>query len=138
MKYGSSSTKACSGDCMKIRELLEVLHGSILLENHRLDEEVPRGGAADLMSDVLAFGTEGMVLLTGLTNPQTVRTAEMAGINVVVFVRGKTPPPETLELARDSGITLLGTAYSMYEACGRLYASGLPGLGPIKIENGSW
>lgn len=123
---------------MKIRELLEVLEGTLLLDNHGLDEEIPKGGAADLMSDVLAFGTEGMVLLTGLTNPQTIRTAEMAGIDVVVFVRDKTPPPETLELARDSGITLVGTAYTMYEACGRLYAAGLPGRGPVKIQNDSW
>jgi hypothetical protein len=123
---------------MKVRELLDTLHGRILLDHHRLDEEVPRGGAADLMSDVLAFGSEGMVLLTGLTNPQAVRTAEMAGINVIIFVRDKTPPPETLELARDSGITLLGTAYTMYEACGRLYAAGLPGRGPIRMEDDSW
>lgn len=123
---------------MKIQELLEVLLGKILVENHGLDEDVPLGGAADLMSDVLAFGSEGMVLMTGLTNPQVVRTAEMAGINVIVFVRGKTPPPETIELARDSGVTVMSTGFTMYEACGRLYAAGLPGLGPIKIENDSW
>jgi hypothetical protein len=123
---------------MKIRELLEVLHGQVLLENQGLDEDVPKGGAADLMSDVLAFGSEGMVLLTGLTNPQAVRTAEMAGINVIVFVRDKTPPPETLELAGDSGITLIRTAYTMYEACGRLYAAGLPGLGPVRIQDDTW
>jgi hypothetical protein len=123
---------------MKIGEIIGVLQGRILLDNHGLDEEVPRGGAADLMSDVLAFGTEGMMLLTGLTNPQTIRTAEMAGINVVVFVRDKTPPPETVELARDAGITLIRTAFTMYEACGRLYAAGLPGLGPVKIQNDSW
>ncbi len=58
---------------MKIREIMGVLQGRILLDIHGLDEEVPRGGAADLMSDVLAFGSEGMVLLTGLTNPQTIR-----------------------------------------------------------------
>jgi hypothetical protein len=123
---------------MRIRELLEVLQGKVLVENHGLDEEVPVGGAADLMSDVLAFATEGTVLMTGLTNPQVVRTAEMAGINVIVFVRDKKPPPETIELARDSGMTLVSTAYTMYEACGRLYAAGLPGRGRIKIENGSW
>ena len=123
---------------MRIREVLEVLQGRILVENHGLDEDIPRGGAADLMSDVLAFGTEGMVLMTGLTNPQVVRTAEMAGINIIVFVRDKKPPPETIELARDSGMTIVSTAYTMYEACGRLYAAGLPGLGRIKIENGSW
>ncbi len=123
---------------MKIREIVEILSGRIILENHELAEEVPRGGAADLMSDVLAFGCEGMVLMTGLTNPQVVRTAEMAGINLIVFVRDKTPPMETIDLARDSGMTLISTGYTMYEACGRLYQAGLPGLGRVKIQNNSW
>jgi hypothetical protein len=126
------------GVFMKIREIVEILSGRIILENHELAEEVPRGGAADLMSDVLAFGCEGMVLMTGLTNPQVVRTAEMAGINLIVFVRDKTPPMETIDLARDSGMTLISTGYTMYEACGRLYQAGLPGLGRVKIQNNSW
>jgi len=123
---------------MTLSELIDVLSGKVLVENIGGDEEIPRGGAADLMSDVLAFGTEGMVLMTGLTNPQVVRTAEMAGINVIVFVRDKTPPQETLEMAGDAGMTLISTGYTMYEACGRLYAAGLPGRGPVKIENDSW
>ncbi|MDA8405520.1 MAG: hypothetical protein M0T73_01495 [Deltaproteobacteria bacterium] len=123
---------------MNIREMIDVLQGKVLVQNHDPNEELPLGGAADLMSDVLAFGSEGMALLTGLTNPQVVRTAEMAGINVIVIVRDKTPPPETLELARDSGMTLIRTGYTMYEACGRLYKAGLPGLGPVKMVNDSW
>ncbi len=123
---------------MKIREVLEILSGRTIVQNHGLNEEVPRGGAADLMSDVLAFGTDGMMLMTGLTNPQVVRTAEMAGINIIVFVRDKTPPPETVELARDSGMTLITTGYTMYEACGRLFQAGLPGLGQVKIQDNSW
>jgi hypothetical protein len=123
---------------MKIREVVDILSGRIIVDNHDLDEEVPRGGAADLMSDVLAFGTEGMVLMTGLTNPQVVRTAEMAGINVIVIVRDKTPPPETLELARESGITIINTGYTMYEACGRLFKAGLPGRGPVQMRDDSW
>ena len=123
---------------MKIGEILEILSGQLVVKNHELDVDVPRGGAADLMSDVLAFGTDGMALMTGLTNPQVVRTSEMAGINVIVFVRGKTPPPETIELARELGVTLMTTNYTMYEACGRLYGNGLPGLGMVKIENDTW
>jgi hypothetical protein len=123
---------------MKLGELIEVLSGQLIVNNHDSEQEIPLGGAADLMSDVLAFGTDGMVLLTGLTNPQAVRTAEMAGIEVVVFVRDKTPPPETIELARESGVTLIRTGYTMYEACGRLYHAGLPGRGLVKIQDDSW
>ena len=126
------------GEFMNIREMIDVLQGKVLVQNHDPNEELPLGGAADLMSDVLAFGSEGMALLTGLTNPQVVRTAEMAGINVIVIVRDKTPPPETVELARDSGMTLIRTGYTMYEACGRLYKAGLPGLGLVKMVNDSW
>ena len=123
---------------MNIREVIEVLGGRVLLDNRDLDEDVPRGGAADLMSDVLAFGTEGMVLMTGLTNPQVVRTSEMAGVNLIVFVRDKTPPPETIEAAREAGIMIISTGYTMYEACGRLYQAGLAGRGKVKIEDNSW
>jgi hypothetical protein len=123
---------------MTIREVLEILEGETLVSGADDDMEVTRGGAADLMSDVLAFSTEGMVLLTGLTNPQVVRTAEMAGIDVVVFVRGKTPPRETVELATKLCITVMKTGYTMFEACGRLYQSGLKGRGQVKIEDNSW
>ncbi len=123
---------------MKLGEIIETISAKIILDQHDMAAEAPLGGAADLMSDVLAFGTEGMILMTGLTNPQVVRTSEMAGICIIVFVRGKTPPPETIELARESGVTLLTTNYTMYEACGRLYESGLPGRGEVKIENNTW
>ena len=123
---------------MKLRELLDILDGTLLVNSHGDDMEFPMGGAADLMSDVLAFGMDGMVLMTGLTNPQVVRTAEMAGVAAIVFVRDKKPPPETLALARESGITVLSTGYTMFEACGRLYHEGLAGLGRVTIVNDSW
>jgi len=138
VKYAVFTTRALPGEFMTIGELAEILEAKILADHHDHDFEIPMGGAADLMSDVLAFGSEGMVLMTGLTNPQVVRTAEMAGISVIVFVRAKMPPPETLKLANDIGITLVTTGYTMYEACGRLYAAGLGGLGRVKIENGTW
>ena len=71
-------------------------------------------------------------------NADRAKTAEMAGINIIVLVRDKKAPPETLELARELGVTLVRTGYTMYEACGRLYAGGLPGLGVVKIRNDSW
>ena len=123
---------------MDLKTVLEVLEGGVFsppsglssaaeLDLDRL--EFNYGGAADLMSDVLAFARPDSLLLTGLTHPQVVRTAEMAGILALVFVRGKHPPPETAALAAEVGIPLLGTRYKMYEACGRLYAAGLPGTG---------
>ena len=92
------------------------------------------GCASDLMSDVLAFSRTGAVLLTGLVNVQTIQTAYIAEISAVVFVRGKKPGEEVLALAREKNIPVLATPYSMYEACGLLYARGLPStMDPVRL-----
>lgn len=113
------------GKAMELQTVQALLEGTLLSQDVDLGQEVVGGAAADLMSDVLAFARPACVLLTGLTHPQVVRTAEMAGVQAIVFVRGKHPPAETVGLAEETGIPLLLTRYSMYEACGRLYAAGL-------------
>lgn len=113
-----------AGEKVKLREIISIVEGTLLFETD-MDMEVICGGAADLMSDVLLIVEPGAVLLTGLCNPQVVRTAEMADIAGIVFVRGKQPPPETVALARDKGIPLVTTPHTMYEVCGRLYQAGL-------------
>jgi predicted transcriptional regulator len=110
---------------MELREVLEIIEGKMISTDVDLTQEVRLGGGADLMSDLLAFGQEGMLLMTGLTNPQVVRTADMAGVAAIVFVRGKIPPPETINLASQKGIPLLASKYTMFETCGRLYKAGL-------------
>jgi predicted transcriptional regulator len=99
----------------------EILHGEALLEK----VEIERAYASDLMSDVLAFASPGTLLLTGLTNVQIIRTAQMMDIPAVVFVRGKKPQEEAVTLARSAGMPLLVSSKSMYETCGLLYAAGL-------------
>lgn len=86
------------------------------------------GCGADLMSDVLAYGKSGSVLLTGLTNQQVVRTAEMAEIVAICFVRGKRPDEKTVSMASSQGLPLMGTTLPMFESCGRLYKNGLRGV----------
>ncbi len=123
---------------MKLRDALKVIEGKVISRDVDLDLEVTTGGGADLMSDVLAFASEGMLLMTGLTNPQVVRTAEMAGIVAIVFVRGKIPPPETIALAEQKGIPLLASKYTMFETCGRLYVAGLPAQGLFELTIRRW
>ncbi|MCS7282240.1 MAG: DRTGG domain-containing protein [Anaerolineae bacterium] len=123
---------------MKLRDVLEIIEGKVITKNTDLDLEVSMGCGADLMSDVLAFTHEGTLLMTGLTNPQVVRTAEMAGIHAIVFVRGKVPPPETIALAEEKGIALLASKYTMFETCGRLYKAGLPSCGLFEASLKSW
>jgi len=125
---------------MKLREILEVIEGKVISKDMDLDldQEVKMGCGADLMSDVLAFTHEGTLLMSGLTNPQVVRTAEMADIKAIVFVRGKIPPPATIALAKEKGIPLLASKYTMFEACGRLYRAGLPSCGLFELTLRRW
>jgi len=113
---------------MTLREIIKTLDCRVVAGNADLDAKVKTGCGCDLMSDVLAFIKPGAMLLTGLNNPQVVRTAEMAEIKIVCFVRGKEPGQELITLARESGITLLTTSLPLFEACGKLYMNGLNGL----------
>jgi len=110
---------------MKLREIKDILEAEILSGGEYLDREVYAVCGADLMSDVLAFVKNQSVLLTGLLNPQVVRTAEMMDICCVVIVRGKIPDEQTVKLAADKDIVLMTTKNHMYAACGKLYSSGL-------------
>ena len=112
---------------MILKEVKEILEAELLVGEESLDIEVEMACGADLLSDVLAFTKSGSLLLTGLIHPQVIRTAEIAEIKAVCFVRGKRPPPEVVELAKEKDIPLLCTSLPMYESCGRLYSHALPG-----------
>ena len=110
---------------MKISEISSLLDAKILCCEEFLDSEVYSACGSDMMSDVLAFVKNQAVLLTGLVNPQVIRTAEMMDMHCVVFVRGKEPSEEMLALAKDCEIVVMTTAMRMFEACGKLYTLGL-------------
>jgi predicted transcriptional regulator len=118
---------------MTVRTIAQVLDANIYLGEDQLDLEVQSACGADLMSDVMAFVKEKVVLLTGLVNPQSLRTAELLDIRVVVFVRGKKPTEDLVDMARENGMILMSTKYSMFLACGRLYEAGLRGGGVREI-----
>jgi len=123
---------------MKLEEVLEVIDGRVVTTSPTVDMEVAMGCGADLMSDVLAFTHDGTLLLTGLTNSQVVRTADMAGIRAIVFVRGKIPPPETIALAEERGIPLIASKYTLFETSGRLFEAGLPSCGLFTSSVQRW
>ena len=123
---------------MTLEEVLNLVDGRAISSGVDLRQQVNMACGADLMSDVLAFSHAGTLLLTGLTNPQVVRTAEMAGVQAIVFVRGKYPPPETISLAQEKNIPLLASRYTMYETCGRLYAAGLQSCGVFDLAMRTW
>ena len=116
---------------MKISTIQELLEAEVVCGEEYLDHEVHSACGSDMMSDVLAYVKDQAVLLTGLVNPQVIRTAEMMDMVCVVFVRSKSPSEEMIRLARESDMVILKTNKRMYEACGRLYVGGL-GFNTVK------
>ena len=114
---------------MKITQIRDLLNAEILCGEDMLDHDVNSACGSDMMSDVLAYVKDQAVLLTGLVNSQVIRTAEMMDMVCIVFVRSKKPTDDMIELAKDHGLVLLSTSMRMYDACGKLYASGLLGNG---------
>lgn len=112
---------------MDLRKIVELLDCEIISGVEFLDREVKFAFGSDLMSDVLAYTEEDTVLLTGLCNNQVIRTAEMLDLKAIVFVRGKCPTEEVIELAKEDNILLVRTKHSMYSASGILYSHGLAG-----------
>jgi len=111
---------------MKLSEIKELLNAEVLTCEEMLDSiEIEKGYASDLMSDVLAFATPAVLLITGLTNVQIFRTAQMLDIPAIVFVRGKKPADDLLALAKEADMPILCTYKSMFESCGCLYGEGL-------------
>ena len=112
---------------MTVNDIQTILKAQVLCTGEGLDSQVHTACGSDMMSDVLAFVKDQSVLLTGLVNPQVVRTADMMDMFCIVFVRGKEPTPDMVELANDRGIVLMSTPLRMFTACGLLYQNGLCG-----------
>ena len=112
---------------MTLHDIMEILDAEVLVGRNHLNTDVKTAFSADLMSDVLAFAKPRSLLLTGLTNPQVVRTASILDTAAIIIVRGKTPPEETLKLAEELDIPILLTRYILFETSGRLYANGIVG-----------
>ena len=110
---------------MKVSTIAELLNARVVCGEDKLETDVKSACGCDMMSDVLAFVKDQAVLLTGLCNLQVIRTAEMMDMRCVVFVRGKKPSDEIIEMAKELGIVVLTTDMRMYLACGLLYSNGL-------------
>ncbi len=112
---------------MKIEDIKNILGAEIICCADMLDREVKTACGSDMMSDVLAFVKEQAALLTGLVNPQVVRTAEMMDMHCIIFVRGKRPTLDMIQMAEDRDMVMLCTDLEMFTACGKLYGGGLKG-----------
>ena len=112
---------------MKIRIIRELLDAEVLCGQEYMDREVNSACGSDMMSDVLAFSKDHSVLITGLCNPQVIRTAEMLDIVCVIFVRRKHPDETILAMAKERELIVMETGHRMFSTCGMLYKAGLGG-----------
>lgn len=110
---------------MKLKEIAVILDATISCGADKLEEVVEMGYSSDLMSDVLTLDTDNLILLTGMVNIQAIRTAEMADIRAIVFVRNKKANPQMLELANVNGMCILESPYSLFKSSGLLFQAGL-------------
>ena len=112
---------------MNLGDACKLLEADVVWGNEYLCSEIQSACGADLMSDVLAYTKEQTLLLTGLTNIQVIRTAEISDLAGIVFVRGKRPSEEIVQFAAGKGIPLLVTELPMFESCGILFQNGVRG-----------
>jgi predicted transcriptional regulator len=112
---------------VRLSEIRDIIDAQVILGEDKLDLEIATAFGADLMSDVLAFARSGCLLITGLSNPQSVRTAYALDISAILVCRGKTLTDKFIEIAKELGIPVLWTKLIMFEVCGRLYQEGLTG-----------
>ncbi len=110
---------------MTISDVRAAIEAETVTETWRDDVEINSACGADLMSDVMAFVKDQVLLLTGLINIQVIRTAVLMDIEAICFVRGKSPNQEMIDMARDNGIVLLKTRLPLFLACGKLYKAGV-------------
>ncbi len=112
---------------MTVSEIADILEANIIINPDGNDIDIKSACSADMMSAVLYYHTPNSLLITSLNQPQVIRTAEIAGIKIIVFVLNKKPNQHIIELAKNKNIPLLITPLCMYSASGRLYKAGLPG-----------
>ena len=117
---------------MKLSEAREILKAKVATGEENLDMVLKAGAGSDLMSDLLRGSKEGVLVLSGLNNIQVIRTAVIAGVSALVLVRGKEPDEEMKAQAREHGLPVLSTPFTMFTACGRLFNAGLRGVDPKK------
>jgi len=113
---------------MKIKEIVKIIDGKVISGDCFLEQEISKGFASDLMSDVLTIDSEEIVLITGLANLQAIRTAEMSDITCIIFARNKKVTPEMIDLAKENNMVIIECPSSMFRTSGELYKAGIQPL----------
>ena len=112
---------------MILKEIGNILECKNLTGIELLNREIEYCYATDMMSDVLKSCKIGSLLITGLVNQQVIQVAEIMDLKGIVFVSGKEPSPELIEIAKEKNLPILTTEKNLFETCGILYSAGLRG-----------
>jgi len=110
---------------MKIKEIIGLVNGKIVCGEEYQEDELYIAFASDLMSDVLTVKIDDLLLITGLVNVQTIRTAEMSDIRCLLLTRNKVVTPEMKKIAQENDMVLITTPYSTFKTSGILYSNGI-------------
>ncbi|MDA3941187.1 MAG: hypothetical protein PF693_18065 [Spirochaetia bacterium] len=111
---------------MKFQEFLAILDAR-QINRYEPSNDIQCTFASDMMSEVLTLQESDIALLTTLSNPQVIRTAEMQDLACVCFTFDKTPTEDTIKLAEEKNIPIVCTSLCLFEACGKLYEAGMRG-----------
>jgi len=112
---------------MTLDEIAEILEADIIVNSAADDLNMESACSSDMLSSILYYHTPNSLLITGLTQPQVIKTAEIAGIRIIAFVLNKKPSQSSIEMAKQKNIPIISTPLCMYTASGRLFRAGLPG-----------
>jgi predicted transcriptional regulator len=113
---------------MTLKEIKAILGCDVLVGEEDMSLDIQQVVASDGMSEILAFARSKELMVTGLTNIQSIRTADIAGVSAVIYCRGKQPEKKVVEYARQKRIPILVTKLGMFDICGILYSRGLKGV----------
>lgn len=113
---------------MKVADIIKMTNGKVVCGSHSGAGEITHAFSSDLLSDVLTVNETGILLITGASNLQTIRTAEMAEVACILLVRGKKATSEMIDLALELGLTIIESPNSMFGSSGKLYQGGLKPL----------
>ena len=110
---------------MRLDDIVKILDARFFCGEEKSALQITSACAGDLMSDLLAYSHAHALLLTGMANPQVIRTAEVLDLAAIVFINGKEPGSEMIQLAETKAIPLMTTRLPLFISCGLLYTEGL-------------
>jgi predicted transcriptional regulator len=113
---------------MTVKEIADIVNGKVICCEDELSISIKYAFASDLMSDVLTIEKENLVLITGLSNLQTIRTAEMSDINCIIFARDKKIGEDMISLAKENKMILIESPHSVFHISGELYKAGIKSI----------